>query len=68
MARFTALGFCRAAQALDNKGAVEYWYASGFISRDTYDGLLKHCNFSATGEEATCLLGQKITLPCAVVL
>lgn len=37
-------------QELDNKGAVEFWYSSGFISRDTYKGLLKHCNFSATGE------------------
>lgn len=43
-------GHAAALQALDNQGAVDFWYASGFISRDTYDGLLKYCNFSATGE------------------
>lgn len=45
-----SMGPAAALQALDNQGAADFWYSSGFISRDTYDGLLKHCNFSATGE------------------
>lgn len=35
--------------AIDNEGALDFWYTHALISRDSRDGIKEHCNFSHIG-------------------
>ena len=49
MQLFFSAGNAWTDPAIDNEGAIDFWYGHAIISQDTRDKLKQACNFSSVG-------------------